>query len=130
MLVRNVGHHMSTDMVRFVPAADFAGTATITYRAWDRTVGTAGSLATIGATGSTSAYSTGENTAAIVVGAAFLNGLQVVGKDIKDVKLVTSLFFDIGVFLVVLGLVLDVVRSLGAEIDRHSDADAREEAAR
>ena len=47
-----------------------------------------------------------------------------------DVKLVTSLFFDIGVFLVVLGLVLDVVRSLGAEIDRHSDADAREEAAR
>src|SRR5690606_14796242 len=47
-----------------------------------------------------------------------------------DVKLVTSLFFDIGVFFVVLGLVLDVVRSLGAEIDRHSDAEAREEAAR
>ena len=38
-----------------------------------------------------------------------------------DVKLVTSLFFDIGVFLVVLGLVLDILRSLGAEIDRHGE---------
>ncbi|MCU1432293.1 MAG: Na+/H+ antiporter subunit [Actinotalea sp.] len=37
------------------------------------------------------------------------------------VKLVTSLFFDIGVFLVVIGLVLDVLRSLGAEIDRHAE---------
>ena len=38
-----------------------------------------------------------------------------------DVKLVTSLFFDIGVFLVVVGLVLDILRSLGAEIDRHGE---------
>jgi multicomponent Na+:H+ antiporter subunit A len=35
-----------------------------------------------------------------------------------DIKLVTSLFFDMGVYLVVVGLVLDVLRSLGAEIDR------------
>src|SRR5215212_5978255 len=35
-----------------------------------------------------------------------------------DVKLVTSLFFDIGVYLVVVGLLLDVLRSLGAEVDR------------
>lgn len=34
-----------------------------------------------------------------------------------DVKLVTSLFFDIGVYLVVVGLMLDVLRSLGAELD-------------
>ncbi|HEY2192167.1 MAG TPA: Na+/H+ antiporter subunit A [Actinomycetospora sp.] len=34
------------------------------------------------------------------------------------VKLVTSLFFDVGVYLVVVGLVLDVLRSLGAELDR------------
>nr|WP_205808850.1 Na+/H+ antiporter subunit A [Micromonospora sp. HNM0581] len=33
--------------------------------------------------------------------------------------LVTSLFFDIGVYLVVIGLTLDVLRSLGAEVDRH-----------
>ena len=35
-----------------------------------------------------------------------------------EVKLVTSLFFDIGVYLVVVGLLLDVLRSLGAEVDR------------
>lgn len=38
-----------------------------------------------------------------------------------DVKLVTALFFDIGVYLVVVGLVLDVLRSLGAEIDRQGE---------
>ncbi|SNS94385.1 multisubunit sodium/proton antiporter, MrpA subunit /multisubunit sodium/proton antiporter, MrpB subunit [Geodermatophilus saharensis] len=38
-----------------------------------------------------------------------------------DVKLVTSLFFDIGVYLIVVGLVLDVLRSLGAELDRQDD---------
>lgn len=35
-----------------------------------------------------------------------------------NVKLVTSLFFDIGVYLIVIGLILDVLRSLGAELDR------------
>jgi multicomponent Na+:H+ antiporter subunit A len=40
-----------------------------------------------------------------------------------DVKLVTSLFFDIGVYLIVVGLVLDVLRSLGAELDRQEDQD-------
>ncbi len=38
-----------------------------------------------------------------------------------DVKLVTSLFFDIGVYLIVVGLVLDILRSLGAELDRQED---------
>ncbi|WP_370520746.1 Na+/H+ antiporter subunit A [Sanguibacter sp. HDW7] len=42
------------------------------------------------------------------------------------VKLVTSLFFDIGVFLVVIGLVLDILRSLGAEIDRQADTTPRD----
>lgn len=41
------------------------------------------------------------------------------------VKLVTALFFDIGVFLVVLGLVLDVLRTLGAEVDRQGEAEGR-----
>jgi multicomponent Na+:H+ antiporter subunit A len=36
-----------------------------------------------------------------------------------DVHLVTSLFFDIGVYLVVVGLMLDLLRSLGSGIDRH-----------
>jgi len=37
------------------------------------------------------------------------------------VHLVTSLFFDIGVYLVVVGLVLDILRSVGAEIDRRAE---------
>jgi multicomponent Na+:H+ antiporter subunit A len=36
-----------------------------------------------------------------------------------DIKFVTSTIFDIGVYIVVVGLVLDVLRSLGAEIDEH-----------
>jgi multicomponent Na+:H+ antiporter subunit A len=39
-----------------------------------------------------------------------------------DVKFVTSLFFDVGVYLVVVGLVLDILRSLGAEIDRRAES--------
>ena len=38
-----------------------------------------------------------------------------------DIKFVTSTIFDIGVYIVVVGLVLDVLRSLGAEIDEHFD---------
>jgi multicomponent Na+:H+ antiporter subunit A len=34
----------------------------------------------------------------------------------------TSTFFDIGVFLIVIGLVLDILRSLGAETDRQHEA--------
>ena len=36
-----------------------------------------------------------------------------------DMHLVTSVFFDVGVYLLVVGLVLDLLRSLGSEIDRH-----------
>jgi len=39
-----------------------------------------------------------------------------------DIHLVTSLAFDIGVYLVVVGLVLDLLRSLGAELDRRAEA--------
>ncbi|MGY6497590.1 MAG: Na+/H+ antiporter subunit A [Microcella sp.] len=35
-----------------------------------------------------------------------------------EVEFVTSTIFDIGVYLIVVGLVLDVLRSLGAEVDR------------
>ena len=38
------------------------------------------------------------------------------------VKLVTSLLFDVGVYLIVVGLVLDILRSLGAELDRLGSA--------
>ncbi|MFE1646289.1 Na+/H+ antiporter subunit A [Microbacterium sp. P01] len=42
--------------------------------------------------------------------------LPVVG----HVEFVTSTIFDVGVYLVVIGLVLDVLRSLGAEVDRQA----------
>ena len=65
--------------------------------------------------------------------AAMLAGGQVLQSTIFDlhvplvgeVHLVTSLFFDVGVFLVVVGLVLDILRSLGAEIDRQADIEDR-----
>ncbi|WP_433391597.1 Na+/H+ antiporter subunit A [Micromonospora sp. KLBMP9576] len=41
---------------------------------------------------------------------------------IGEFHLITSLFFDVGVYLVVVGLVLDILRSLGAEVDRHIEA--------
>ena len=41
---------------------------------------------------------------------------------IGDVHLVTSLFVDIGVYLIVVGLVLSILRSLGAEVDRQIEA--------
>ncbi|WP_167140144.1 Na+/H+ antiporter subunit A [Diaminobutyricimonas sp. TR449] len=37
------------------------------------------------------------------------------------VEFVTSTVFDIGVYLVVIGLILDVLRSLGAEVDRQQE---------
>ena len=43
---------------------------------------------------------------------------------VGTIHLVTSLFFDVGVYLVVVGLVLDVLRSLGAEVDRQAEAAA------
>jgi multicomponent Na+:H+ antiporter subunit A len=43
-----------------------------------------------------------------------------------EVHLVTSLFFDIGVYLVVVGLLLDLLRSLGSGIDRQIVADEPE----
>ncbi|MFT4127901.1 MAG: Na+/H+ antiporter subunit A [Gordonia sp. (in: high G+C Gram-positive bacteria)] len=40
------------------------------------------------------------------------------------VKLVTALFFDLGIYLIVVGLVLDVLRSLGARLDVEGPTEA------
>ncbi|WP_346959365.1 Na+/H+ antiporter subunit A [uncultured Arthrobacter sp.] len=45
-----------------------------------------------------------------------------------DIKFVTSTIFDIGVYIVVVGLALDVLRSLGAEIDEHFEDQPAERA--
>lgn len=42
-----------------------------------------------------------------------------------SLPLVTSTLFDIGVYLVVFGLILDVLRSLGAEVDLQEESDER-----
>ena len=45
-------------------------------------------------------------------------------------EFVTSTFFDVGVYLVVIGLTLDVLRSLGAEVDRQQEEEQQEVAKR
>ncbi len=59
----------------------------------------------------------------LVLGGAVLQtaALEVDVPVLGHVKLVTSLFFDVGVYLIVVGLVLDILRSLGAELDRLGD---------
>jgi multicomponent Na+:H+ antiporter subunit A len=57
--------------------------------------------------------------ASILLGAPVLSS-AIVELDVPvfgHIKLVTALFFDLGVYLIVVGLVLDVLRSLGARID-------------
>jgi hypothetical protein len=58
------------DKIRFVPAAYYNGTATITYRAWDQTTGAAGAvveLTSSGATGGATAFSAAAAFARVVV---------------------------------------------------------------
>ena len=63
--------------------------------------------------------SAGTAVASLLLGAPVLSS-AVVAFDIPvlgTVKFVTALFFDLGVYLIVVGLVLDVLRSLGARVD-------------
>ncbi|MET7706714.1 Na+/H+ antiporter subunit A [Micromonospora sp. NPDC005413] len=70
------------------------------------------------------AVSVGSGLAGLLVGGTVLESAKVdrTLPLVGDAHLVTSLFFDIGVYLVVVGLVLDILRSLGAEVDRHIEA--------
>lgn len=70
------------------------------------------------------ALSTG--LAAMVAGGAVLQStlldwhLPVLG----HVHFVTSMVFDVGVYLVVIGVVLNILRTLGAQVDRQAEAEA------
>ncbi len=57
--------------------------------------------------------------ASLLVGAPVLSSalIQIDVPVLGTVKFVTALFFDLGVYLIVVGLVLDVLRSLGARVD-------------
>ncbi|MEF7615710.1 DUF4347 domain-containing protein [Aquincola sp. MAHUQ-54] len=56
-----------TDRVRFVPDGANGTTGSLTYRAWDRTSGSAGSKVTTASNGGTTAFSTATDTATITV---------------------------------------------------------------
>ncbi|GIF01049.1 Na+/H+ antiporter subunit A [Paractinoplanes rishiriensis] len=45
-----------------------------------------------------------------------------------EVHFVTSMIFDVGVYLVVIGVLLSILRSLGAEVDRHEQTERAEAA--
>lgn len=61
----------------------------------------------------------GTAAGSLLVGAPVLSSalIEVDVPVLGTVKFVTALFFDLGVYLIVVGLVLDVLRSLGARID-------------
>lgn len=61
----------------------------------------------------------GTAVASLLVGAPALSSalIEIDVPVLGTVKFVTALFFDLGVYLIVVGLVLDVLRSLGARID-------------
>ncbi|MCT7658616.1 Na+/H+ antiporter subunit A [Mycobacterium deserti] len=63
--------------------------------------------------------SAGTALASLLVGAPALSSalIEIDVPVLGTVKFVTALLFDLGVYLVVVGLVLDVLRSLGARID-------------
>ncbi|PWU55388.1 Na+/H+ antiporter subunit A [Micromonospora sp. S4605] len=70
------------------------------------------------------AVSVGSGVIALAAGGSVLQSAKI---DLSlpligDFYLVTSLFFDVGVYLVVVGLVLDILRSLGTQVDRHIEA--------
>ncbi|MGX9789427.1 Na+/H+ antiporter subunit A [Mycobacterium sp. MMS18-G62] len=63
--------------------------------------------------------SAGTAVASLMLGAPALSSalIEVDVPVLGTVKFVTALFFDLGVYLIVVGLVLDVLRSLGARVD-------------
>ncbi|MFF3865210.1 Na+/H+ antiporter subunit A [Micromonospora sp. NPDC001898] len=75
------------------------------------------------------AVSVGTGVAALVAGRSVLESVKIdlMLPGVGDLHVVSSLLFDIGVYLIVVGLMLDILRSLGAEIDRHIEAAGQRE---
>lgn len=67
----------------------------------------------------------GSGVAAMVLGGDILGSalLDFTVPVLGDIHVVTSAVFDLGVYLIVVGLVLDILRSLGAEVDRQQEND-------
>ncbi|HET9860853.1 MAG TPA: Na+/H+ antiporter subunit A [Nocardioidaceae bacterium] len=77
------------------------------------------------------AIATGSGLAPLAFGGSVLQSavVDLHAPLLGDIHLVTSVFFDIGVYLVVVGLILDLLRSLGSGIDRHIIREERDRAA-
>ncbi|MFF0493897.1 Na+/H+ antiporter subunit A [Nocardia sp. NPDC004068] len=76
--------------------------------------------------------SAGTATGSLLLGAPPLSSavIEVTLPVLGHVKFVTALLFDLGVYLIVVGLVLDVLRSLGARLDDAESLPPRGEKAR
>ena len=57
----------STQKIRFVPDANYNGSATITFRAWDKSSGAAGGIADASTNGTTTAFSSANDAASITI---------------------------------------------------------------
>ncbi|MQY23762.1 Na+/H+ antiporter subunit A [Nocardia macrotermitis] len=70
------------------------------------------------------ALAAGTATGSLLLGAPPLSSaiIQITLPLFGHVKLVTAMLFDLGVYLIVVGLVLDVLRSLGARLDTEEPA--------
>ncbi|MFT4202088.1 Na+/H+ antiporter subunit A [Gordonia sp. (in: high G+C Gram-positive bacteria)] len=70
------------------------------------------------------AISGGTAAASLFFGAPALSSavLEVTLPVLGEIHLVTAMFFDLGIYLIVVGLVLDILRSLGARLDVEADA--------
>lgn len=66
---------------------------------------------------------TGTGLAGLVFGGDVLGSAVLHGRVplLGEIHFVTSTFFDLGVYLIVIGLVVDILRSFGAELDRQID---------
>lgn len=68
-------------------------------------------------------FCTGTAAMSLLLGAPVLSSaiFELTLPLLGDIKIVTALFFDVGVYLIVVGVVLDILRSLGARLDSKTE---------
>ncbi len=79
-----------TAQLRYTPNATTSETATITYRAWDATTGTAGSKVDTTTNGAATAFSTVTDTASLAVGTAKLSGFVYIDNNNDGLRTVSG----------------------------------------
>jgi cyclophilin family peptidyl-prolyl cis-trans isomerase len=79
-----------TAQLRYTPSANSSETATITYRAWDTTTGTAGAKVDTTTNGAATAFSTTTDTASLSVGTATISGFVYLDNDNDGLRTVAG----------------------------------------